>query len=207
MVFQGVSLPCFILFHDHETGAVGTSLKRFFDAFAQLNQSVVAKFGVTDDLAIPENVKLVQWLPQNDLLGHPMTRLFITRCGNSGQHEAQYHGVPMIGFPLFGDQTYNCHRAVEMGYGHEMDVLKFAVDELCRSVEEVLSNTKYRDAIRWKSTIFRDQPQTSNEKNVYWIEYVLKYGGAHLRSAALDMQLYEWLMLDVIAVVFVILIV
>ena len=25
-VFQGVSLPCFILFHDHETGAVGTSL-------------------------------------------------------------------------------------------------------------------------------------------------------------------------------------
>ena len=27
MMFQGVSLPCFILFHDHETGAVGTNLK------------------------------------------------------------------------------------------------------------------------------------------------------------------------------------
>ena len=27
MVFQGVSLPCLILIHDHETGEVGTSLK------------------------------------------------------------------------------------------------------------------------------------------------------------------------------------
>ena len=26
MLFQGVSLPCFIQFHDHETRAVGTSL-------------------------------------------------------------------------------------------------------------------------------------------------------------------------------------
>ena len=57
------------------------------------------------------------------------------------------------------------------------------------------------------STIFRDQPQTSREKVVYWIEYVLKYGGAHLRSAALDMELYEWLMLDIIAFSFVVLIV
>ena len=32
MVFQGVSLSCFNLFHDHETGAVGTSLKRALNA-------------------------------------------------------------------------------------------------------------------------------------------------------------------------------
>ena len=185
----------------------GKVVQRFFDAFAQLNQTVVAKFGVTNDVPVPANVKLVRWLPQNDLLGHPKTRIFITHCGNNGLHETLYHGVPVIGISLFAEQSYNCHRAAEMGYGLKMNIQSFTVDELRRAVEEVLGNTTYRDNIRRMSTIFRDQPQTAREKVVYWIEYVLNYGGAHLRSAALDMELYEWLMLDIIAVVFVVLIV
>ena len=48
---------------------------------------------------MPDNVKPMGWLPQNDVLAHPNTKLFITHCGNNGQYEAVYHGVPMIGFP------------------------------------------------------------------------------------------------------------
>ena len=77
--------------------------------FAQIKLNVVWRdFRKLED--IPDNVKIVPWLPQNDLLGHPNTRLFITHCGVNGQHEAIYHGVPMIGFPIFSEQMYNCKR-------------------------------------------------------------------------------------------------
>ena len=38
-------------------------VKKFFDAFAQLNQTVIAKFGVPGSIPVPANVKLVRWLP------------------------------------------------------------------------------------------------------------------------------------------------
>jgi UDP:flavonoid glycosyltransferase YjiC (YdhE family) len=53
-------------------------------------------FGVEKEM---ENVLFLPWLPQNDLLGHPKTKLFITHCGKNGIFEALYHGIPMIGFP------------------------------------------------------------------------------------------------------------
>ncbi len=56
---------------------------------------------------IPKNVKLLKWLPQNDLLGHVKTKLFITHSGGSSQFEALYHGVPMVMFPMFSEQHYN----------------------------------------------------------------------------------------------------
>ena len=54
-----------------------------------------------------DNVKVSSWLPQNDILGHPKTRLFIGHAGMNGMLEAAYHGVPMICVPFFGDQFDN----------------------------------------------------------------------------------------------------
>lgn len=40
---------------------------------------------------------------------------------------------------------------------------------------------------------------------IYWIEYVIRHKGApHLRTAAVDMPLYQYLLLDVIAFLLVI---
>ncbi|KTF92138.1 hypothetical protein cypCar_00012916 [Cyprinus carpio] len=53
------------------------------------------------------NTRIYKWIPQNDLLSHPKTRAFITHGGTNGIYEAIYHGVPMVGIPLFGDQADN----------------------------------------------------------------------------------------------------
>ena len=60
---------------------------------------------------VPSNVMLSKWLPQNDLLGHKKTRLFIAHGGNNGQMEGLYHGLPMIVMPFGGDQMYSAWRA------------------------------------------------------------------------------------------------
>ena len=173
-------------------------LMKFLNVFSRLNETVIAKFIVPDDVIIPRNVKILKWLPQNDLLGHPKTKLFITHCGNNGQHEALYHGVPMIGFPLFAEQHMNCHRGFMKGFGLKMDIHSFTEDELFENIQEVLNNPKYSATIKRASEIFRSQPMTPQQRVVYWTEHVIKYGGKHLRSSAMDLPRYQFLMLDVV---------
>ena len=89
---------------------------------------------------LPNNVKLFPWLPQTDLLGNPQTKVFITHCGNNGQYEALYHGVPMIGFPLYLDQPHNGYRIQAKGYGIRMDIRTFTAAELTSNILELIQN-------------------------------------------------------------------
>ena len=58
---------------------------------------VVWRLKKKDLKGVKKNVMLMDWLPQNDLLGHRNTKLFITHCGRNGQFESMYHSVPMVG--------------------------------------------------------------------------------------------------------------
>lgn len=53
---------------------------------------------------------------------------------------------------------------------------------------------------------FKDRPRTPKEEVIYWSEYVIKHKGArHLRSAALQLSWYQYLLIDVL--IFVVLII
>ena len=42
------------------------------------------------NLTSPDPAKILTspWLPQNDLMGHPNTKVFVSHCGKNGQYEA-----------------------------------------------------------------------------------------------------------------------
>ena len=174
--------------------------QKFFAAFRQTKATILWKVGDTGWPAdVPGNVKLLKWMPQNDLLGHVSVKLFITHCGNNGQYEALYHGVPMIGFPMFADQHHNAFRMQDHGYGVAMDVHTFTADDLSRNIDRLMADDNaYRIATRLASRIIRHSPMNARETAAHWVEHVLSYGGAHMRSHALDMPWYEYLMLDVL---------
>jgi glucuronosyltransferase len=51
------------------------------------------------------------------------------------------------------------------------------------------------------SRAFRDRPQSPLDTAIFWTEYVIRHRGApHLRSAAMDLAWYQYLLLDVIMV-------
>ncbi|XP_051877188.1 UDP-glucuronosyltransferase 1A1-like isoform X2 [Pristis pectinata] len=77
------------------------------EAFGQIPQKVVWRHSGERPLKLAPNTKLVEWLPQNDLLAHPKTRAFLTHGGIHGIYEAICSAVPMVMMPLFGDQAEN----------------------------------------------------------------------------------------------------
>ncbi|KAK7891041.1 hypothetical protein WMY93_023004 [Mugilogobius chulae] len=80
-------------------------------AFAALPQKVIWRHLGKKPANLGNNTLLVKWFPQNDLLGHPKTRVFVTHGGTNGLQEAIYHGVPILGIPLFFDQPETCHES------------------------------------------------------------------------------------------------
>ena len=71
--------------------------KLFLRVFAGLRQKVLWKWETERMADKPDNVKLVKWLPQQDILAHKNTRVFITHSGQSSSQETLCHGVPVVG--------------------------------------------------------------------------------------------------------------
>nr|UXB92745.1 glycosyltransferase [Helleborus thibetanus] len=48
-----------------------------------------------------------KWAPQLEILAHKSTGAFISHCGWNSVLESLSHGVPLLGWPLGSEQTYN----------------------------------------------------------------------------------------------------
>jgi UDP:flavonoid glycosyltransferase YjiC (YdhE family) len=157
---------------------------------------------------ISPNIKIVTWFPQNDLLGHPSTKVFLTHGGLNSFLESMYHAVPMVVLPLFGDQHKQASlvKIKELGVSLDKNVIKS--EDITRSITEVANNMKYKDNAQRISRLLRDRRQSPAEEGAYWIEYALKHQGAqHLMSSAYDMQLCQFYMFDVFLFVLVVIVV
>ena len=167
----------------------------FSEAFKMLPQRVLWR--ISQKLDFPENVMAMPWLPQQDVIAHPNVKLLITHCGNNGQFEAMFYRVPMIGFPIMVDQHFNAKRIESKGYGTFMDIHDFDVKDLVRKIDGVLTNSSYGENLERASKVFKDRPDTPRQRVVFWMEHLVKYGGDDLRSSAMDLPWYSYLLLDV----------
>ena len=165
--------------------------EKMFNTFGRLKQRVIVQYSLDDNPGnVPENVLVLKWLPQNDLLGHPKTKLFICHGGNNGQNEAVYHGVPMLVIPIGVDQLAAGLRVKVHGYGNYIrDKETVTSDEVFEMMQEILYNDSYSANIKKCSRIVRSMP-TAKERFVFWVNHILEFGGRHLRPPSLDMPLY-----------------
>ncbi|XP_021044675.1 UDP-glucuronosyltransferase 2B17-like [Mus pahari] len=109
-------------------------------ALAQIPQKVLWKFDGKTPATLGPNTRVYKWLPQNDLLGHPKTKAFITHGGANGIYEAIYHGIPMIGIPLFGEQHDNIAQMVAKGAAVTLNIRTMSRSDVLNALEEVIDN-------------------------------------------------------------------
>ncbi|XP_031197886.1 UDP-glucuronosyltransferase 2A1 isoform X4 [Mastomys coucha] len=145
------------------------------------------------------NTRLFDWIPQNDLLGHPKTRAFITHGGTNGIYEAIYHGIPMVGVPMFADQPDNIAHMKAKGAAVEVNMNTMTSSDLLNAVRTVINEPSYKENAMRLSRIHHDQPVKPLDRAVFWIEFVMRHKGAkHLRVAAHDLSWFQYHSLDVI---------
>ncbi|XP_063018783.1 UDP-glucuronosyltransferase 1A1-like isoform X5 [Melospiza melodia melodia] len=149
---------------------------------------------------LPKNVKLVKWLPQNDLLAHPKTRAFITHGGSHGVYEGICNAVPMVLMPLFGDQMDNAKRVESRGAGLTLNILEMTSTDISNALKAVINDKTYKENIQRLSDLHLDRPIHPLDLAVHWVEFVMRHKGApHLRPAAHDLNWVQYHSLDVIA--------
>ncbi|CAL9690564.1 unnamed protein product [Knipowitschia caucasica] len=174
--------------------------KRFFDAFRQLPQRVLWRYEGEIPADAPKNVMPMKWLPQNDLLAHPKARLFMTHGGTHGIYEGVCNGVPMLMFPLFGDQRDNVHRMVAKGVAEQLLIYDLSTESLVTALKKMLNDKRYQENMQTLSSLHNDRPVPPLDLAVFWTEFVLRHKGAdHLRVAAHNLNWIQYFCLDVLA--------
>ena len=171
---------------------------KLLGAFKKTKYNFVIRYPVQLNSSDPDKLLFSNWLPQYDLLCHKNTRLFITHCGSNSQQESLLAGVPMIGFPVFGDQPNNAGRIVRKGFGLRLDLRNFSVEELISAIEEVITNPEYKMRTQKASTIIKAQRVPPLDEAAFWINHILTFGGDHLKSFGQDIPFWQYLGLDVL---------
>ncbi|CAB3245089.1 unnamed protein product [Arctia plantaginis] len=178
-------------------------IKTIIKVLSELPYNVLWKY---DKDVLPgktDNIKISKWFPQSDLLRHPNIKLFITQGGLQSTDEAITAGVPLIAIPALGDQWFNAERYEYHKIGIKLDMETLTYDDFKSAIKNILGNDSYRRNIVRLRELIQDQPMKPLERAIWWIEYVLRHGGAkHLRSPAANITWAEYLEIELLLILF-----
>ncbi|XP_049297584.1 UDP-glucosyltransferase 2-like [Anopheles funestus] len=176
-----------------------TRQRMIIEALRQLPEyHFLWKFETDLKIALPKNVIIRPWMPQNDLLAHPNMKAFITHAGLLSTHEATWYGVPIVGIPFIADQHRNLERCVRSGVAKRVSFQTMTTEQLRDAIKEVLEDPQYRINMAAQSELFRDQPEKPLARAIWWIEWVLRHPDAtQLQSPVFKLGFLKTYLLDV----------
>ena len=99
------------------------------------------RFNRSDFDSIPENVEVLEWVPQAAVLKR--ASLFVSHGGLNSVHDALYFGVPLLLVPQQDEQALNSARVVELGAGLSIDKRKLSSEGLMAAADTLLREPKF----------------------------------------------------------------
>ncbi|XP_022814660.1 UDP-glucuronosyltransferase 2B2-like isoform X2 [Spodoptera litura] len=143
--------------------------------FARLPQRVLWKWETEDIKGLPDNVLVLKWLPQYDLLNHPNCVAFITHGGLLSLTEIVAAGVPALVIPILGDQPGNAAFAKRAGIAEVLEFHQIDEETFYNALMKVLTPEK-RDHAKAFSSRWWERPLPPMETAIHYIENTAKYG-------------------------------
>ncbi|KAI3890221.1 hypothetical protein MKW92_002681 [Papaver armeniacum] len=110
-----------------------------------------------------------KWAPQLDILCHTSTGAFLSHCGWNSVLESLSQGVPIIGWPLYADQTYNS-KMIEEDLGVSVELARANEGELCsedvkKVIEHVMDGSK-GEQMRKKATVIAEKIRAAMREDI-----------------------------------------
>lgn len=107
-----------------------------------------------------QGILVHKWAPQLEILSHASTAAFLSHCGWNSVVESLSQGVPIVGWPLIGDQMYNSKMLEEMGVCVEIheasDGLESGWLGVAKAIELVMGGTRKGDEMRIKAAEIKE---------------------------------------------------
>ena len=120
--------------------------KSCFKAFKNLDLQVIMSIGKSKSLDlpldVPDNILLVDWVPQLEILQH--ANVFVTQGGSSSVSESLYFGCPVVVVPQMAEQHIIGYWVEKLKVGKQFEGGKFTAKLMRSAVETVLDDPIYR---------------------------------------------------------------
>ncbi|XP_014475245.1 PREDICTED: UDP-glucuronosyltransferase 2B19-like [Dinoponera quadriceps] len=172
-------------------------LKTVILALSKLKQRVLWKIELDIPLEIPDNVMVVKWAPQKDILAHKNIKAIWTHGGLLSTQEAIWQNVPIIGMPFFTDQRVNMQILVAKGAAVHVNVDTLTTQTILDAFDQVLYNESYAKNMKQLSSEFRDRPLSALDMAIWSIEYTVRHPKGTLAS---PIKLQSWIQYKLIDV-------
>ncbi|XP_011054198.1 PREDICTED: UDP-glucuronosyltransferase 2B31-like [Acromyrmex echinatior] len=171
-------------------------------ALSKLKQRVIWKLDIEVPFEIPDNLMIVKWMPQNEILSHKNVRAIWTHGGLLSTQEAIWKGVPMIVMPFCIDQKFNAQKVIAKNAGIYLDIKTLSTQIVLHAVEEILYNERYMRNMKQLSSEFRDRPIPPIDLAVWGIEYAVRHPNGTLVTPLRYQSWMEQNLIDVYAFLF-----
>ena len=183
-------------------------LDMFIGMFRTLKQySFIWKCDV-DIEDLPGNVKILNWLPQQDLIAHENLKVFVTHGGIGSLTEAIYHKATLVGIPFAQDQRPNLLRAAKHGYAVLLEYETLTEASLTSSVQMAMESPQMAAALDRAHKLYTDRDMKPAERATWWIEYVCRNGmeaGKMLKPIFSDIPWYQYHHMDTLLILVIVL--
>ncbi|XP_072759090.1 UDP-glucosyltransferase 2-like [Anoplolepis gracilipes] len=177
-------------------------LKVVTQALSKLKQRVLWKLDIELPFEVPNNMMIVKWMPQNEILSHKNIKAIWTHGGLLSTQEAIWKGIPMIGMPFFGDQQFNVELLIHKGAAVRLDFNTLSTESIVEAFEKVLYNESYTKNMKQLSSEFRDRPVPPLDSAIWWIEYAVRHPHGSLESPLRFQSWIEQNLIDIYAFLF-----
>ncbi|KAI3407959.1 Glycosyltransferase [Psidium guajava] len=138
---------------------VGHDINAEFDAGAWLPEGFERRIA-------GRGLLVERWAPQAEILGHRAVAAFLTHCGWNSVLEALSNGVPLLGWPMAAEQSFNARLLEEGGIGACVEVARgrrgvVRGEELREKMEMAMGETERGREMRRRAGKAREMIQSA----------------------------------------------